>query len=417
MGTAHVMYEEFDSRLSGVPAKGVTGVDAEDLRGGAMIRPSALANHPADLRAKAKRYLPSIVFDFLEGGSQDEITLRRNRADFDALRLRQRVFDHAVIRTTQTTVFGEDAALPVALAPVGMCGAFHPQAEIHAARAANAFGVPYCLSSLASTSIEDLAAAVDASFLFQIYLMKDREVNASLLKRAEEANCPGLIVNVDTAVQGRRNRDLDNGVRIPLDLRIWHLFDLVRRPRWVFRYLCNKFTIANLAPYSPHGEDLASVSAWAEPRFKGAVTPADLEWLRKTWPRKLIVKGILDPEDARLAADLGADSVVVSNHGGRQLDSAASSIAMMPRVRDAVGDRIELILDSGIRSGFDVLKALGRGADGCLLGRAYIYGLAPFGERGVAAALHLIAQELDEAMTLTGTADINELPVDLVSGP
>jgi L-lactate dehydrogenase (cytochrome) len=411
------MYEQFDSRLTGVPAKGVTGVDTVEVRGGAMLRPSPLANHPAHLRAKAKRYLPAIVFAFLEGGSHDEITMRRNRADFDALRLRQRVFDHSVIRTTRTTLLGQVASMPVALGPVGMCGAFHPQAEVHAARAAAAFGVPYCLSSLASSSIEEVAAATDAPFLFQLYLMKDREINASLMQRAERAKCPALMVNVDTAVQGRRNRDLDNGVSIPLNLRIWQLLDLVRRPQWVFRFLRNKPTLANLAPYCPDDQDLATVSAWAEPRFKGAVSRDDLEWLRKNWSGKLIVKGVLDPEDAVVAADLGVDSVVVSNHGGRQLDSAASSIEMLPLVRDAVGDRVELTLDSGVRSGFDVLKALGRGADGCLLGRAYIYGLAPYGERGVAAALQLIAQELDEAMTLTGTADVNALPENLVFGP
>lgn len=410
------MYEEFDSRLSGVPAKGVTGVDRENPRGGAMIRPSTLANHPHDLRDTAKRHLPAIVFDFLEGGSHDEITMRRNRADFDALRLRQRVFDHPVIRTTRTTLFGQVASMPVALAPIGMGGAFHPQGEVHAARAASSFGVPYCLSSLATCSIEEVAAAVETPFLFQLYLMKDREINASLLQRAEQANCPALMVNVDTAVQGRRNRDLDNGVSIPLNLRIWHVLDIVRRPRWVWRYLRNKPTLGNLAAYCPDGHDLPSVSAWAEPRFKGAVTPDDLEWLRNNWSGKLIVKGVLDPADAKIAADLGVDGVVVSNHGGRQLDSAASSIEMLPRIRDAVGDSVELVLDSGVRSGFDVLKALGRGADGCLLGRAYIYGLAPFGERGVAAALQLVAQELDEAMTLTGTADVNALPENLVFG-
>lgn len=435
------MYKEFNSHLTGVPADRVSRDDrgalqaaslpardlpapdlpAGDVRGGAMIRPSTLANHPGELRAKAKRYLPAIVFDFLEGGSQDEITLRRNRSGFETLRLRQRVFDHAVIRKTRTTILGQDASIPVALAPVGMGGAFHPRAEIHAARAASAFGVPYCLSSLATMSIEDVAAATGAPFLFQLYLMKDRAVNASLLQRAEQANCGGLVVNVDTAVQGRRNRDLDNGVSIPLNLRLGHVLDIVRRPVWLTRYLLNKPTLGNLAPYCPNGHDLASVSAWAEPRFKGAVSTADLEWLRHAWPGRLIVKGILDPEDAKTAAELGADGVVVSNHGGRQLDSAASSVEMMPRIRDAIGavagDAVELLLDSGVRSGFDVLKALGSGADGCLLGRAYVYGLAPYGERGVSTALHLIAQELDEAMRLTGTADLKALPEGLVFGP
>ncbi|HML92728.1 alpha-hydroxy acid oxidase [Methyloceanibacter sp.] len=412
------MNEQFDSPLFGSPVAGTEDSGEHAPRRGAMIRTSPLANHAGDLKALARRRLPRIVYDFLEGGSHDEISMRRNRADFDALFLRQRVFDHFAARKSQANMLGQRASMPVGLAPIGMSGVFYPRAEICVARAAAAFGVPYCLSTLATCSIEEVSAAAGGPFLFQLFMMKDRAINASLLERAAEAKCPGLVVNVDTAVQGRRNRDLDNGVTIPLNLRLWHLFDLVRRPRWVARYLGNKPTLANLAPYAPgDSKDLASVSDWAEPRFKGAVHTEDLEWLRQQWPGTLIVKGVLDPEDVKIALDLGADSVVVSNHGGRQLEGAPSTIEMVPRIRDAVGDDAELILDSGVRSGFDVLKALGRGANGCLVGRAYIYGLAAHGEQGVAAALHLLAQELDEAMTLTGTGNVNALPENLVFGP
>ncbi|HUT51105.1 MAG TPA: alpha-hydroxy acid oxidase [Alphaproteobacteria bacterium] len=408
------MNERFDSELADTSAEPVGSIETPELRRSAMVKSPLLAQHPGRLKAAAKRRLPIAIYDFLEGGSNDEVTLKRNRDDFDALRLRQRVFDHAATRNMRTVLFGQRSAIPVALAPIGMGGVFYPRAEIHAARAASAFGVPYCLSTLASCSIEEVAAAVETPFLFQLYMMKDRAINAALLQRAEQAKCPGLVVNVDTAVQGRRNRDLDNGLVVPLKVRPRHVARIVRKPRWLYNWVRNKPTLGNLAPYSPDGTDLATVSMWAEPRFKGSVTAADLEWLRHHWPRKLIVKGVLDPEDAKLALGLGVDTVIISNHGGRQLDGAASTIDMLPRIRDAVGDKVELLLDSGVRSGFDVLKALGRGANGCLLGRAYVYGLAAHGEPGVTAALELIAQELDEAMTLTGTADVNALPENLV---
>jgi len=379
-----------------------------------MVKPPAVALHPGHLKSAAKRRLPRVIYDFLEGGSNDEVTLKRNRDDFEAVRLNQRVFDHVASRNMHTVLFGQRASIPVALAPIGLGGVFYPRAEIHAARAASAFGVPYCLSTLSSCSIEDVAAAVGAPFLFQLYMMKDRAINASLLQRADQAHCPALVLNVDTAVQGRRNRDLDNGAVVPLKVRPRHIVQIMQRPRWLLNWLLYKPTLGNLAPYSPNGKDLATVSAWAEPRFKGAVSVADLEWVRHIWPRTLVVKGILDPEDAKLAVKLGADAIVVSNHGGRQLDGASSTISMLPAIREAVGDDVEVILDSGVRSGFDVLRALGLGANGCLLGRAFVYGLAAHGEAGVSAALELFAQELDEAMTLTGAADVNALPKGLV---
>jgi len=375
-----------------------------------MVKPPAVALHPGHLKDTARRRLPRVIYDFLEGGSNDEVTLKRNRDDFEAVQLNQRVFDHVASRNMCTVLFGQRAAIPVALAPIGLGGVFYPRAEIRAARAASAFGVPYCLSTLSSCSIEEVAAAVSTPFLFQLYMFKDRAINASLLQRADRAHCPGLVLNVDTAVQGRRNRDLDNGAVVPLKVRPRHIVQIMQRPRWLLNWLRYKSTLGNLVPYSPDGSDLATVSAWAEPRFKGAVTAADLEWVRHTWPRKLVVKGLLNPEDAKLAVKLGADSIVVSNHGGRQLDGAASTINMLPAIREAVGDDVELLLDSGVRSGFDVLKALGLGANGCFLGRAFVYGLAAHGETGVSAALELFAQELDEAMALTGTADVNALP-------
>jgi L-lactate dehydrogenase (cytochrome) len=406
------MNERVNSRL--VDAASEPAIATPHVRGGAMVKPPALAMHPGHLKSAAKRRLPRVIYDFLEGGSNDEVTLKRNRDDFEAVQLNQRVFDHVASRNMHTVLFGQRAAIPVALAPIGLSSLFYPRAEICAARAASAFGVPYCLSTLSNCSIEDVAAAVGAPFLFQLYMMKDRAINASLLQRADQARCPALVLNVDTAVQGRRNRDLDNGAVVPLKLRPSYVVQILQRPRWLFNWLRYKPTLGTLAPYSPEGSDLATVSAWAEPRFKGAVTASDLEWVRHVWPRKLVVKGILDPEDAKLAAKLGADAIVVSNHGGRQLDGASSTINMLPAIREAVGDDVELILDSGVRSGFDVLKALGLGANGCLLGRAFVYGLAAHGEAGVSAALELFAQELDEAMTLTGTADVNALPKGLV---
>jgi L-lactate dehydrogenase (cytochrome) len=410
------MNERFDSQFTDTASERVASIDAPKLRGGAMVRAPTLAAHAGHLRARARRRLPGAIFDFLEGGSNDEVTLRRNGADFEALRLRQRVFDHVASRNLHTVLLGQHAEIPVGLAPIGVAGVFYPRAELHAARAASAFGVPYCLSTLSSCSVEEVAETGNP-FLFQLYMMKDRAINASLLQRAEQAHCPAVMLTLDTAVQGRRNRDLDNDLVVPLKLRPHHVLRILRKPRWLFNWLRHKPTLGNLAPYSPKGSDLATVSVWAESRFKGAVTAADLEWVRHVWPRKLVVKGILDPDDAKLAVKLGADAIVVSNHGGRQLDGASSTVQMLPAIREAVGDDVELILDSGVRSGSDVLKALGLGAKGCLIGRAYIYGLAAYGQAGVTTALELMAQELDEAMTLTGTADVNDLPKGLVLPP
>jgi L-lactate dehydrogenase (cytochrome) len=396
-----------------VPAA-VADLDEIVYQNGGAAKPSPLAGHLGNLRAAAKRRLPRAVFGYLEGGSYEEVTLRANIADLCAVRLRQRVFVKTAARRKAVSILGQNARIPVGLAPAGLAGVFYPQGEIHAARAADAFGVPFCLSTLSTCSIEDVARASRSPFLFQLYLFKDRGINAALIDRAMSAGCSALVLTLDTAVQCRRNRDLDNGLTVPLKPRLRHVLDLLAHLEWTCRFLTSRPTFANLTMFVRGNAKLSEMSAWAERHFKGAVDLTDLEWVREVWPGKLVVKGILDAEDAALAVARGADAIVVSNHGGRQLDCAETSVKAFPAIRDAVGDAAELIFDSGIRSGLDVLKALGLGARGCLIGRAYLYGLAAHGEAGVTAGLELIAQELDTAMTLTGVDDVRDVPSGLL---
>jgi L-lactate dehydrogenase (cytochrome) len=377
-------------------------------------KPAPLAWHLGNLVTAARRRLPQPIFDYVEGGSYGELTLRANRADLDALKLRQRVLSDVDRRSLSTTIAGQPSRIPVALGPTGFLGLIYPRGEIHAAKAAQAFGVPFCLSTFSICSMEEVAEAVSSPFFFQLYLFKDRGVNASLIARAERLGCPALVLTLDTAVQARRNRDCDNGLVIPLKVRLRHLLEMAYKLRWTLGWLSSKRTLGNIAMFVPGSTELADCSIWVEANYKGTVGIADLEWVRRHWPRKLVVKGVLDPEDAELAVKLGADSIVVSNHGGRQLDCAESSARAFPAVRDAVGDKVELLFDSGIRSGLDVLKALGLGARACLLGRAPLYGLAAYGEKGVTAVLELIEQELDAAMMLTGVGDVRNLPPGLV---
>jgi L-lactate dehydrogenase (cytochrome) len=381
------------------------------------FRTAPLAWHIGNLKAAARRRLPRGVFDFIEGGSYDEATLQANTADLGALRLRQRVLTTTPLRNQHTTIIGQRSSMPVAIAPIGLAGVIYPRGEIHAAKAAQEFGVPFSLSTLSTCTIEEVSAAVHEPFFFQLYMFKDWAVNAALLQRAEQAGCSALVVTVDTAVHPRRNRDLDNGLTVPLKIRPRNIMRILAKPRWLAGWLRHRPTLANLATFVPDGTDLGTVSVWAERNYKGAVGISDLEWVRANWPRKLVVKGILDPEDAQLAVKLGADAVVVSNHGGRQLDGANSTVKAFPAIRDAVGDSTELLIDSGVRSGLDVLKILGLGAKACLLGRPFAYGLAAHGQAGVTAALRLIAQDLDQGMALTGVDDVNHLPSGLVFDP
>jgi len=374
-----------------------------------------LALHAGLLRAAAKRRLPQGIFDFVEGGSYDEVTLQANLRDLAEIKLRQRVMVDASRRTQRTDFLGQPAAMPVALGPAGFAGLLQPWGEVLAAKAAEEFGVPYCLSTFSICSMEDVAAAVTNPFMFQLYMFKDRGVNASLLERARKAGCTTLVLTMDVHIQGRRNRDLDNGLTVPLKVRPKLAYHMTKRPGWLWRWFTSpRRTLGTLAEYAPGSSELANVSDWVASNYKGAFDLSDLEWVRENWPGQLVFKGVMDAEDARMARDIGADAILVSNHGGRQLDSAPSTAKAFPAIRDAVGDDVALYFDGGIRTGLDVLKALGLGAQGCFVGRAYLYGLAAYGQPGVRTALQLLSEELDVGMALTGVRDVNALPADLV---
>ena len=364
-----------------------------------------------DLRRLAMRRAPRAIFDYVDRGSYDEATLRGNRAGFDALTLRQRVMIDVDRRTLATTMLGEPVAMPVALAPTGLTGILHPDGEILAARAAQAFGVPFTLSTMSICSIEAVAAAVEKPFWFQLYVMRDRGFAASLIERAKAAGCSALMLTADLQIQGQRHRDIKNGLTVPPKLTLGNALDVLARPRWALGMLRTPHrNFGNLAGHIPGGgKGLATLSQWIASQFDPTLSWRDVEWVRSLWPGRLIVKGILDPDDARCAVDAGADAVVVSNHGGRQLDGAPSSIAALPRVAEAIGGRCETWLDSGVRSGQDVLKALALGAQATLIGKAFLYGLGAMGERGVATALELIRRELDVSLALTGSRDVREV--------
>lgn len=364
-----------------------------------------------DLRLLAKRRAPRAIFDYVDRGSYDETTIRANRAAFDALKLRQRVMIDVDQRSTAATMIGQPAAMPVAIAPTGLTGILHPDGEIHAARAAQKFGVPFTLSTVSICSIEDIRAATNHPFWFQLYVMRDRGFAASLIERAKAAQCSALMLTADLQIQGQRHRDIKNGLTVPPKLTLANAIDVMTKPRWAFGMLATpRRNFGNLAGFIPGGgKGLTTLSQWIGSQFDPTLSWKDVEWVRSLWPGKLIVKGILDPEDARHAVDAGADAVVVSNHGGRQLDGAPSSLEVLPRIVDVIGGRSELWLDSGVRSGQDVLKALALGAHATLIGKAFLYGLGAMGERGVITALELIRKELDVSMALTGTRDVRDI--------
>ena len=364
-----------------------------------------------DLRQLAIRRAPRAIFDYVDRGSYDETTIRANRADLEALKLRQRVMIDVDNRSLKTTMLGQPVAMPVALAPTGLTGIMHPNGEILAARAAQAFGVPFTLSTMSICSIEAVRAAVAEPFWFQLYVMRDRGFAASLIERAKAAQCPALMLTADLQIQGQRHRDIKNGLTVPPKLTPGNLLDIACKPRWAFGMLRTPHKgFGNLTDALPRGSGgLATLSQWIASQFDPTLSWNDVAWVRSLWPGKLIVKGILDPEDARLAVDAGADAVVVSNHGGRQLDGAPSSIAALPYVVEAIGDRCEVWLDSGVRSGQDVVKAMALGARATMIGKAFLYGLGAMGGRGVTAALELIRKELDVSMALTGTRDVHDI--------
>lgn len=364
-----------------------------------------------DLRRLAMRRAPRAIFDYVDRGSYDEHTLNGNRRALDALMLRQRVMIDVDRRSLATTMAGEAVSMPVGLAPTGLTGILHADGEILAARAAQAAGVPFTLSTVSICSIEAVRAAVEKPFWFQLYVMRDRDFAASLIQRAMAARCPALVLTADLQIQGQRHRDIKNGLTVPPRLTLGNALDVLRRPRWALGMLRTPHrNFGNLAGFIPGGgKGMTTLSQWIGSQFDPTLSWKDVAWVRSLWPGKLIVKGILDADDARAAVDAGADAIVVSNHGGRQLDSAPPAILALPQVVAAVGDRCEIWFDSGVRSGQDVLKAMALGARATLIGKAFLYGLGAMGERGVSTALDLIRRELDVSMALTGTRDVREV--------
>ena len=363
-----------------------------------------------DLRDLARRKVPRAFFDYVETGSYEQETLRANRADLQRIKLRQRVLVDVSARDMSTTILGEETALPLALGSVALSGLQHGNGEILACRAAPAAGIPYTLSTLSICSIEDVAQAVAKPFWFQLYVMKDRGFVRSLIERADAARCSALVLTVDLAVPGQRHCDIKNGLAVPPALKIGNLLDMARKPRWVYSVLSGRrWNFGNLAGHVKNMESVESLARWVGSQFDAALSWKDVEWIKSIWPGKLIIKGILDVEDAKLAAKTGAAALIVSNHGGRQLDGAVSTISVLPVIADAVGSEIEVMFDGGIRSGQDVLRALALGAKSCLIGRAYIYGLGAGGARGVAKAIEIIRKELDVSMALTGVNGIDEI--------
>lgn len=362
-----------------------------------------------DLRRAARRKLPKAVFDFLDGGAMDEETLRANRGDFEAFRFLPKTLVDVSERSQSVQVLGQELATPLILAPTGLTGLFGPGGELAAARAARAAGAGYCVSTMATTSIEVVAKEVPG-FWFQLYIQRDRGITEALVERASVAGCPLLCVTVDLAIQGQRERDLRNGFAVPPRITPANALDYLSRPAWLKRVLTGPpINFANFAHIESRRFDLTTLVHYIAEQFDPSVTWQDIDWLKSIWPGKLAIKGILSAEDARRAAEYGADAVIVSNHGGRQLDGASSSIAALPAVVEAVGERIEVLIDGGIRRGGDVVKALALGARACLIGRAFLYGLAADGEAGVGRTLEILKGEIDSVQALIGCPDLGEI--------
>src|SRR3989440_6710775 len=363
-----------------------------------------------DLRQLHKRRVPKAFFDYCDRGSYTEDTLRANSEDLAQIKFRQRILVDVSKRDLSTTILGEPAAMPLILAPVGLLGMQHGDGEIYACRAAQAAGIPFTQSTMSICSIEDIAAAVDKPFWFQLYVMKDRGFIKSLIERALAAKCSALVLTVDLQVIGQRHQDIKNGMTVPPEWTLSKLIDFASKPAWVAGVMRGKRrTFGNLAGHLKVGDDITELSSWTNSQFDTTLTWKDIDWIRGIWPGKLVLKGILDVEDAEEAAKTGAQALVVSNHGGRQLDGAPSSIEVLPEIADTVGSQIEIMFDGGIRSGQDVMRALALGAKSCMIGRAYVHGLGAFGGPGVAKAIDIIRNELSVTMGLCGVNTIAEI--------
>ncbi|MFD0667687.1 alpha-hydroxy acid oxidase [Ramlibacter sp. MAHUQ-53] len=372
--------------------------------------------HIEDLRVLAKKRVPRMFYDYADSGSWTEGTYRANESDFQKILLRQRVAVNMEGRTTRTQMVGQDVAMPVAIAPTGLTGMQHADGEILAARAAKKFGIPFTLSTMSICSIEDVSAGTGGHpFWFQLYVMRDRAFIESLIDRAKAAGCSALVLTLDLQILGQRHKDLRNGLSAPPKPTLANIIDLMTKPRWCLGMLGTpRRQFGNIVGHVKGVENMGSLAEWTAKQFDPALSWADVEWIKKRWGGKLILKGIQDVEDAKLAADSGADALIVSNHGGRQLDGAQSSIAALPAIVDAVGDRIEVHMDGGIRSGQDVLKAVALGARGTYIGRAFLYGLGAMGEAGVTKALEIIHKELDLTMAFCGRTDIRQVDTSIL---
>src|ERR1700688_3624366 len=363
-----------------------------------------------DLREIARHKVPRMFFDYAESGSYAEETLAANRRDLEAILLRQRILVDVSKRSTATQILGKPVSVPLALAPIGLCGMQRGNGEILAAKAAAKAGIPFCLSTMSVCSIEDVAEEVSEPFWFQLYVMRDRKFIRALVERAKAAKCSALVLTVDLQVLGQRHRDIKNGMTVPPQVRLGNLIEIATKPAWAWSVLRGKRkTFGNIAGHVRGMENVTVLAKWTAEQFDPALSWKDVEWIKTLWPGKLILKGILDVEDARIAAKTGAAAIVVSNHGGRQLDGAASSIAMLPPIVDALGADIEIMFDGGIRSGQDLMRAVALGARSCMSGRAYIYGLGAGGQAGVARAIEIMRNELDISMALTGVTSIAEI--------
>lgn len=363
-----------------------------------------------DLKKMAKWRVPKMFFDYADSGSWTEGTYRANEEDFKKIKLRQRVLVDMTNRSLESEMIGQKVAIPVALSPTGLTGMQHANGEILAAQAAEEFGVPFTLSTMSICSIEDVASATKKPFWFQLYVMKDRDFIADLINRAKAAKCSALVLTLDLQILGQRHKDLRNNLSAPPKFTLKNLWQMMTCPKWCMEMLqTDKRTFRNIAGHAKNVTDLSSLSQWTSAQFDPKLNWNDVEWIKKIWGGKLILKGILDVEDAKMAVKTGADAILVSNHGGRQLDGAPSTISVLPEIVDAVGDMIEIHLDGGIRSGQDVLKALALGAKGTFIGRPFLYGLGAMGKTGVTKALEIIRNELDISMALCGKKKIADL--------
>ncbi len=361
-----------------------------------------------DLRVLAEKRVPRMFYDYADSGSWTESTYRANESDFQKIKLRQRVAVNMEGRSTASTMIGQNVAMPVAIAPTGLTGMQHADGEILAARAAKKFGVPFTLSTMSICSIEDVAKHAGEGFWFQLYVMKDRAFIERLIDRAKAANCSALVLTLDLQILGQRHKDLKNGLSAPPKLTLANVLNIATKPRWALGMLGTpRRQFGNIVGHVSGVADMSSLSSWTAQQFDPCLNWGDVEWIKKRWGGKLILKGIQDVEDAHMAVQSGADALIVSNHGGRQLDGAQSSIEALPAIVDAVGSQIEVHMDGGVRSGQDVVKARALGARGVYIGRAFLYGLGAMGEEGVSKALEIIHKELDLTMAFCGRTQMD----------